>query len=98
MAVTVPNLAIALRLHATGETLDADVSAILTRILAAAVAEVDAYASDAPQTVKDEAAIRFSGWLYDRAPVGGRMAENGFALSGARALLSTWHNPTWAAI
>ena len=70
-----------------------------TRLLEAVKATVDGYASEAPQTLKNEAMIRMAGWLFQQPP--GVMQQSGagseityrggtsaFRNSGAMALLS----------
>ena len=69
----------------------------LARHLAVAEAQIDLYAEDAPEAVKNEAAVRFVGYLVD-APPTSRSPQNAFILSGARALLSSWREPVSALV
>ena len=62
----------------------------LHRQLRAAEAEIEGYASGAPDNTKDEAAIRMVGYLYD-APWGTTF-ESAFRNSGAKGLLARWHD------
>ena len=64
--------------------------AIVTRQLAVAEARIEMYAADAPDDVKNEAAIRFVGYLLD-APPAPRTPVNAFTHSGAKEMLSPWH-------
>ena len=50
---------------------------------------IEGYAVDAPDDVKNEAAIQLVGYLLD-APKA-RTPQNAFANSGAQLLLSRWH-------
>jgi len=97
MAVTVGDVALALRLIATADAdLDAGNTAILTRLLGTAEALVDVFADVAPDAVKDEATVRLASYLYDVSPGQGRRDAyaNGLVNSGAGSLLSFWHDPT----
>ena len=98
MALTVGNLAIALRLTASGETLDPDISARLTRLHAVADVLIGQYAPDAPDAIKEEATIVFAGYLYDKPSVTGVGLSNAFQNSGATALLAQWHEEHAATI
>ena len=87
MALTVAELSAALRITADSSSPPAEPQlGILHRQLVAARAEVTGYASEAPEEVQDEAAIRMIGYYYDRPD-----ASNPFILSGAKAMLSRWH-------
>ena len=92
MAVTVNQLALALRLTADSTTdPDAAITEVLTRQLGVADAYVEVFAPTAPEAIKDEATIRFAGYLYDSpsSPAGNRYTAI-FQNSGASALLSPW--------
>ena len=79
----------------------------LTAIAEAAAETVERYAPGAPQAIKNEATIRFAGWIATAvrgdifpAKVGDLTFEwrptfdrAGFRQSGARALLRPWHRP-----
>lgn len=84
MAVGVDDLRQALRVA------DGQDTEILTRILGASAALVEKEAPAAPEVVKDEAAIRVAGYLYD-APTSGSIAyANACRNSGAQLLLRPW--------
>lgn len=80
MAVTVNQLRLELR-----ATDDAEITAILTRVLGTAAALAENYAPDAPDAIMDEAVIRLAGWLFDTPDGGAPMLH-----SGAAALLNPW--------
>ena len=92
MAVTVAQLAVALRLS-TDPLLEPNpaISSLLTRQLGVAEAFIEVYAPDAPQDVKNEATIRMAGYLFDSptAPSQQRYTSI-FYNSGASALLAPW--------
>ena len=91
MAVTVEDLAVALRLSADGTGLPTTQTNILTRLLGVADAHVDLLAPDAPDPVQDEAVVRMAAYLYDQPPVGRRDSySNAYVNSGAGALLARW--------
>ena len=52
---------------------------------------INLYAPDAPDSVKDEAAVRFVGYLYD-APAGGAVHVDAMRHSGAMSLLAWWRD------
>ena len=91
MALTVIELAAALRLGDGVEAPTEPLSGILTRLLGVAEATANIYAPGAPETVRDEAAIRFSAYLYDLPD---SQRGSGYAAawvnSGAGALVSPW--------
>ena len=69
---------------------------ILTRQLAVAESQIEAYATAAPDNTKNEAAIRMVGYLLDAPNVNPSRnvstPEGAFRNSGAKALLSPWHD------
>ena len=81
MALTDDSLATAIRADAT----------TAARLRPVAVAVIERYAPDAPDAVKDEAAVRVAGYLLDQPPA---PAGDGHAAalrnSGAAALVSQW--------
>ena len=98
MAVTLAQLRAAIEIET-----DASTDEALQRILDAAAALVERYASGAPAAVKDEATIRCVGWLANqpsfslrgRTSVGVRSSFDTGQLSalrhsGGMALLSPW--------
>ena len=91
MAVTVTQLAAALRL---GDGVTAPVEpqlSILTRLLGVADAFVELVADAAPSVVKDESVVRMASYLYDQPTVaGGDRYSNAWRNSGAAGLLSKW--------
>ena len=86
MALTVVGLREALRAGDSHEE-----NSILARLLGVAVQTVTRHAPTAPEDVRDEAAVRLAGYLYDQ-PNAGRGVGYGHALrnSGAAALLLPW--------
>lgn len=92
LTLTVAQLSEAVRLTVSGSP-DAPYLAIVTRQLAAATEIIEGYAVDAPDDVKNEAAIMLVGYRLDRPPT-----QNTFSLSGAQGLLSRWHLPTIAKV
>ena len=92
MAVTVADLAIALRVSRDGEDLDMATTAILARLLGVGDSHVELLIPTAPEPIQDEVRVRLAGYLYD-APVGRRDAyANAWINSGAGSLASRWLN------
>ena len=91
MALTVTQLAGALRLGDGVTAPSEPVLSILTRLLGVAEAYTGLIAGDAPDAVKDEAIVRFAGYLYD-APTasGGEHYAAAWTNSGAAGLVSKW--------
>lgn len=89
MAITAQDLAIELRLSVDGEDLDDAQTTVLTRLVSVANSLVEAYASGAPDDVKDEAAIRCAAYLFD-TPASRPMATSALQSSGAQSLLAFW--------
>ena len=91
--IEVSDLYEALRLGSKGDTIPESVENILTRLLAMASAKIEVFAPDAPVAVKNEAAIRTVGWMYDshRDDI---ITTSHFRSSGAENLLSEWRNIT----
>ena len=90
MAVTLSDLAIAVRVSGDGEDLSPAETAILTRILNAAVEQVDKVAPSAPDSVKELAIVQYGAYLHDM-PVGRHDAyADAFVHSGAGAILARW--------
>ena len=86
MAVSVEDLAVALRLSADGTDLDAAQTSILTRLLGVGDSHVALLIPEAPDAIKDECVIRLAAYIYDQ-PIGRRDAyANGWVNSGAGAL------------
>ena len=91
MAVTAQDIAIALRIVTSStDDLDDAISEQLTRLASVASALVSAYAPNAPDEIKDEAAIRIASYLFDVSPGAVNAPQNAFVHSGAQSLLSFW--------
>ena len=96
LTITISQLSQALRLTVTGSP-DPPYLAIISRQLAVATAMIESYANDdCPDDVKNEAAIRLVGYLLDAPTVNPSRnvstPEGAFRNSGAKALLSPWHD------
>ena len=92
MALSVPQLATALRLTATPQDeVPAEYADILARLLAVSEAIVEEYAPAAPEAIRDEAQIRLSGYLFDRPPE--TPSAGAMYHSGAQGLLAPYHRP-----
>ncbi len=91
MAITLPQLAGALRLGDGVAAPSEPVLSILTRLLGVAKAYTGLIAGDAPVAVQDEAIVRLVGYLYD-APTasGGDRYAAAWTNSGAGGLVSKW--------
>lgn len=91
MALTVAQLAAALRLGDGTEAPEEPVLSILTRLKGVGEALVENDAPDAPDSIKEEAMIRVAGYLYDQPE---SPATAGYAAawknSGAASLVSRW--------
>lgn len=92
MALTVPQLAAAMRLGGDGsEALEEPLNGIVTRLLAVGNAWTAKKADEAPEDVKDEAVIRMAAYLYDQPHAGMRMSfAAAWRNSGAAALVGPW--------
>ena len=99
MTVDVGKIALALRLIADEtETLETGVASRLEGLCKVADAEIQRYAPAAPDSIKQEAAVRYVSYLYD---VDGSQHPNyasAFTNSGAKQLLSTWRKHTASVI
>ena len=93
MAVTVAQLATAIRLAVSAADLSDEETEILTRQHAVALNQVTRYAPDAPEVVRDEAVVRIVGYLFYSSPAGGRqLYANALASSGAAGLLDQYRS------
>lgn len=94
MAVSVGDLAIALRIITSGEPAE-PVRSILTRLLGVADATVEKAAPDAPDSIKDQATIQMASYLFDM-PTAARGTGHAAAFrnSGAQHLLFRWISRT----
>lgn len=92
MAVTVAELAGALRINDGSAAPPAPTDGILTRLLAVSVAHISKRVSDdCPQDVQDEGAIRLSAYLFDQPNYArGASMHSAFRNSGAAALIEPW--------
>ena len=89
--IEVKDLATALRLITSDDdVLDDVVTAQLERLAGVASALVESYAPAAPDSIKDESAIRCAAYLFDVSPGAVNAPQNAFVSSGAMALLSFW--------
>ena len=87
--LTVEVLAHAIRVTSSPTAaLTTEQTTTVARLLGASSAMVDNYASEAPEAVSNEAAIRLAGWMLDQPP--GRMNADALGLSGARSMLGPW--------
>ena len=91
MAVSVNELATALRLRVGMETLDTDISAILMRIKQGSEAIIGRYAPEAPDAIKDLACIRLGSYLFDEEGRSNR-SKDPLKASGAQQLLARFRN------
>ena len=91
MAVTLAQVTAALRLGDGVEEPVEPVRGILSRAMAVATALVEKNAPDAPEDIRDEAAIRVAGFIFD-APMAAQGDRFAFAWrsSGAAGLLAPW--------
>ena len=89
MAVTVEDLAIALRLSPDGTGVEAGQLAVITRLLGVGEAHIELLIPNAPDAIKDECIIRMATYIYDQPPAGRRDSfANSWVNSGAGALAS----------
>ena len=96
LTITVAQLSEALRLTVSGSP-DVPYLGIVTRQRSVAESIIEDYANvDCPDDVKNEAAIRIVGYLLD-APTG-RSPQDAFTHSGAKSLLSRWHDISTAKV
>ena len=87
--ITASDLAVALRIITSAdESLDTAIESQLTRLAGVAQALCESYAPAAPESIKNEAAIRVASYLYDVSPGAVNAPQNAFVHSGAMALLS----------
>ena len=63
----------------------------VTRLRNFAVAFVNRYAPNAPETIRDEAAIRLAGYIFDSPSASGQARHaNAFLNSGAQAIVGPY--------
>ena len=91
MALTVAQLAGALRLGDGVAAPAEPVLGILTRLMTVGNELVGEAAPDAPAAVKEEAVIRFAGYVYDMPPAARNDGyANAWRNSGAGSLVARW--------
>ena len=91
MAVTVADVAVALRLSADGTDLAQAQTDIISRLIGVAEAHIDLLAPNAPEVVQDEATIRMATYIYDMPSSSRRDSyANSWVNSGAGPLLANW--------
>ena len=90
MALEVLELAQNLGLAVAAEDFNPIDSSKLTRLLANATLEVEAYASTAPDTIKEEAIIRLCGYRFNLFVREGAGFANSFTNSGAASILKKY--------
>ena len=91
MAVTVEDIAVALRLSADGTGLTTAQTTLLTRLQGVGESHVQLLIETAPDAIKDECVVRMASYLFDQ-PLGRRDAfANAWINSGAGSLASKWH-------
>ena len=87
MAVTVEDLAIALRLSPDGTGVEAGQLAVIERLLGVGQAHIDLLIPMAPDAIKDECIVRMATYIYDQPPAGRRDSfSNSWVNSGAGSL------------
>ena len=91
MAITVIQLAAALRLG-DGVTAPAEpINGILTRLKGVAESFIDKTAPSCPSAIRDEAVVRMAGYGYDSPRAGQGMSyADAWRNSGATSLVSRW--------
>ena len=90
MALSVEDLAVAIKLTMDGEDLLPSDERELTRMLANAEAEILLYAPGAPEGAREEAAIRLIAYRHPIFLGKGAVMANAFLNSGAAAVLKPW--------
>ena len=92
MTLTAQDYAVALRLAVDPDApVDGAIVGVINRLAGVADAYIDLHAAHAPDAVKDEARIRFVGYLYDQPlSSGGQRYANAWLSSGASPLVSPW--------
>ena len=88
VTLTAIQLAAAMRIGDGVAALEEPQASVLNRILASAIALVESYAPNAPESIQNESVIRVGGYLYDSPPGASMRFANPLADSGAQALLA----------
>ena len=86
MAVMLSDIATALRLPSTGT----EVTYALTKLLPIAVAIIEKRAPNAPESIKDQAALLIVGYIFDRPTAAREGYGSILRSSGAGDLLLPW--------
>ena len=81
---------VATRIITSTENIPAPITAAAAPIYAGAVIQINQYALDAPDSVKNLALERLFGYLWEVEHVAGRTATNPLIQSGAASILSDW--------
>ena len=91
MAISVIELASALRLSDGLTAPPEPYASMLVRYISVAEEFIDLESPTAPDAVRNEATVRLAGWLYD-APSAGRGLQfaNAWRSSGAASLIERW--------
>ena len=88
VTISVIQLAAALRIGDGIAPLEEPQAGVLNRILASAIALIESYAPDAPESIQNESVIRVGGFLFDSPPGSSMRFANPLADSGAQGLLA----------
>ena len=93
MAITLPDLAAALRLTDGSAMPEEPLQSILARQLGTARELVNQYAPTAPELVQNSAIIQICSYLFDGTSLAlnNAPAQDALAMSGAKSLLSPYH-------
>ena len=88
--LTAEQVAVAIRAATSVNSIPEPINGLLHCLVPAGKALVEGYAPTAPDDVLDAALIRVVGWLFDADPADTR-TRNPMQVSGATAILSSWH-------
>ena len=91
--ITIPEMAHALRITADMEVVPSTIVEILAGLMVVGLDLFQVYAPEAPTSTKAEALVRFVGFLYDspNTALNNAPQVNAFRMSGAMAILSSYH-------
>ena len=93
LQITTAALAAKIRVSADPTTPPAEPELGIVEGLRSAADElINLYAPDAPDSIKDEAAVRFVGYLYDAPHAGAGVHVDAMRHSGAMSLLAWWRH------
>ena len=91
MALTVVELAAAMRIGDGVTALSEPENGVVSRLLGVGTALAEKHAPDAPEDIKNEATIRVAAYLYDSPFAGsGERYASAWRNSGAYSLLQPW--------